>query len=201
MEGFTITIVSIGTPVMYEGPGLHCAQRVVTPVNMGEIHLSGGAILESNISTCVSVCLYHRGTRLGGMTHISKALESTSGGIVPGEGDYRYAANAIRGLVELFRLRIPLLDTGDLVLYIAGGYENEPPVVETIRELGLGMSAGGTLRTTLNSKYHFKLRGWDINDSWYRKVSLDPPGGILRIEQYRPFIERREPSIVRRIQL
>ncbi len=186
---------------MYEGPGIHSFKGIVTPVSMGEIHLSGSAILESNISSCVSVSLYHRNSRLGGMTHISKALESTSGRMVPPEHDYRYAGNAIRGLVKLFRDRLPLLDTRELVLYIAGGYENDPPVTETIRELGLRVTTCGTVRTLEDSKYHFKLRGWDINGSCYRKVSLNPLQGLLLIEQYKPFLERREPSVFNRIQL
>lgn len=162
-------------------------QPMITPVNMGEIHVSLTDILEANISTCVTVCLIHYETGIGGMTHISKAWSHTPDWEKRNNYDYRYARFAVPALVKEIKQHHPGLENRKLSLVISGGLNDDPPLVETLEELGLKKTSSGDLRTTHDSKYRFKLRGWDINHNLYRKVVMNPVFRNITIYRHDPF--------------
>jgi len=144
-------------------------------VQMGEVKVSADGSLESQLGTCVSVCLYHGKLRLGGMTHISRArcTDTTPSGKYIKQGGFHYADLAIPRLIKLLQKHDECLDLRSLKLFVFGGLRNEGPVAETIAELGLKMTPSGELRTHYGSKYGFKLAGYDINQELNRGVLFD----------------------------
>ncbi|MDH5378975.1 MAG: hypothetical protein OEX00_11685, partial [Gammaproteobacteria bacterium] len=71
-------------------------------VQMGQVKIAQQGVLESQIGTCVSLCLFHRESGLGGMTHISRSRsndQTPSGRLLRHEG-YHYADAAIPKLLE-----------------------------------------------------------------------------------------------------
>ncbi len=74
-------------------------------VNRGEVTVSSSDILETHISTCVSVCLYHSEYKLGGITHISRSheVDNTPSGKYIKTSGYYYADSAIPRLLYLFK--------------------------------------------------------------------------------------------------
>ena len=58
-------------------------------------------------------------------------------------------------------------------MVLIGGQKGEGPIRETLAELGLRQNRDQHPRTDYNSRYHFKLTGYDINREMNRKVSFD----------------------------
>ena len=150
--------------------------RQRTPVNRGEIKTSSRDILETQLSTCVSVCLYHPEFRLGGITHISRSREADntpSGKYIKTNG-YYYADNAIPRLMYLLKQCYPAIRDKSLEMVVAGGLNNEGSVSETLSEL---------------RKYEFKVVGRDVNELVYRHVVFDTALGIVTVGRKKPFSE------------
>ncbi|HDP80774.1 MAG TPA: hypothetical protein ENN21_08020 [Spirochaetes bacterium] len=165
----------------------HKSRPNIIPVLRGDVQVSRDTVLAADISTCVSVCLFHGPSGFGGMTHISRARSSTPlKSVLPDDG-FHYADDAIPALMELFRKQVPRVAPRDLSIMIAGGLDGDPPLSETLEELGLKLIDGITLRTRADSRYRFKLKGWDINGHYYRKVTLLPFERRVYVEKYRPF--------------
>ncbi len=145
-------------------------------VNRGEVQVSNRDLLETQISTCVSVCLYHPELRLGGITHISGSREQdkTPSGKYLKTNGYYYADNAIPRLVYLLKQRYPAIRDKSLVMIVAGGLNNEGPVSETLSEL---------------KNYEFEVIGCDVNELVYRHVVFDTVLGIVTVGRKEPFSE------------
>ncbi|MBW2605036.1 MAG: chemotaxis protein CheD [Deltaproteobacteria bacterium] len=143
-------------------------------INRGEVAVSSRAVLETNISTCVSVCLYHPEFRLGGMTHISRSREvdTTPSGKNLRTSGYYYADNAIPRVLHLFGQRYPAIRDKSLEMVVAGGLNNEGPVSETLAKL---------------HEYEFKVVGLDVNKLVYRRVVFDTALGIVTVGRKEPF--------------
>jgi chemotaxis receptor (MCP) glutamine deamidase CheD len=151
-------------------------------IKRGEIFVTHDDVLESSISSCVSVCLYHPEYRIGGMTHIfgSRVHHSSgSGKFIRAETEgFYYADNAVPKLMSMMKELFPAINRRSLHAAVIGGFDNEGPIVETLDELGLKViRAEGinsyTLTTRQDSRYKFKLKDHCINDGWLRKVSFD----------------------------
>jgi chemotaxis receptor (MCP) glutamine deamidase CheD len=145
-------------------------------VNRGEVKVSGRDILETQLSTCVSVCLYHPEFKSGGITHISRSREqdkTPSGKYLKTKG-YYYADNAIPRLVYLLEQRYPAIRDKSLAIIVAGGLNNEGPVAETLSEL---------------KNYEFEIIGCDVNKLVYRHVVFDTAVGIVTVGRKEPFSE------------
>ena len=138
--------------------------------------VSSRDILETHISTCVSVCLYHPELRLGGITHISRSREQdkTPSGKYLKTNGYYYADNAIPRLVYLLKQRYPAIRDKSLAMIVGGGLNNERPFSETLSEL---------------KNYAFELIGCDVNELVYRRVVFDTALGIVTVGRKKPFSE------------
>lgn len=162
-------------------------------VNMGDVALSYSKPLEASISTCVSVCMYHKDAKLGGMTHIAKAIKST-----PRKEYYRrdslfYGKHAVETLYETIKSETGTIRKESLSLFIAGGLHNEEPVVETLEALGLVIVQNHVIRKKDTPEpFPFTLRGADINENMYRNIYFDPQKGSLTITKHPPFDTRYE---------
>lgn len=156
--------------------------RQRTLVHRGEIEISGRDILETQISTCVSVCLYHPEFRLGGITHISKSREAdiTPRGNHSKTSGYYYADNAIPRLLYLLKLCYPAIRDKSLEMVVTGGLNKERPVSETLSEL---------------QKYEFKVVGRDINELVYRHVVFDTALGTVTVGRKKPFSEVKSEKL------
>lgn len=143
-------------------------------INRGEVKVSGRDILETQVSTCVSVCLYHPEFRLGGITHISRSREAdnTPSGKCLKTNGYHYADNAIARLLYLLKKRYPSIRDKSLAMVVAGGLNNEGPVSETLSKL---------------KNYDFKVIGCDVNELVYRRVVFDTALGIVTVGRKAPF--------------
>ncbi len=145
-------------------------------VNRGEVTVSSSDILETHISTCVSVCLYHSEYKLGGITHISRSheVDNTPSGKYIKTSGYYYADSAIPRLLYLFKKRNPLIRAKSLEGIVVGGLNNEGPVLETLSEL---------------NNYEFRAIGYDVNKIVYRHVVFDTALGIVTVGRKQPFAE------------
>ena len=130
-------------------------------------------MLETQISTCVSVCLYHPEFKLGGITHISRSrqVDHTPSGKYIQTNGYFYADNAIARLLYLLKQRYPSVRDKSLALVVAGGFNNEGPVLETLSEL---------------QNYEFEVIGCDVNELVYRHVAFDTASGIVTVDSKAP---------------
>ncbi|UCD85574.1 MAG: chemotaxis protein CheD [Deltaproteobacteria bacterium] len=147
---------------------------IKTLVFEGEVKISEKDILEANVSTCVSVCLYHPGHKIGGMCHITRSREHD---VTPSEeylktGGYYYADEAMPRLLELLRERCPSIIEGNLESVLAGGRDNAGLITETYNEL---------------RKYGFRSIRLDVDQDLFRDVSLNPVSGIVTIIKYIPY--------------
>lgn len=143
-------------------------------IDRGAIMVSSTDVLITRISTCVSVCLYHPSYRIGGMTHISASREvdtTPSGKFIKPNGFF-YAAEAIAGLIGLLRERHPSIREKGLKMVVAGGLENEGPILETLSEL---------------ENYRFPLAGRDVNGGLHREVAFDTAVGMVTVRRNAPF--------------
>ena len=147
-------------------------------INRGEVKVSNKSILETQISTCVSVCLYYPGIKLGGITHISRSREvdNTPSGKYIMKNNYYYADNAIPQLLHLFRRQFPAIREKSLEVVVAGGMNNEGSVLETLSEL---------------KKYKFKVVGFDVNKMLHRHVRFDTVLGIIKVDRNKPFLKKK----------
>lgn len=145
-------------------------------INRGEVKVSSSDILQTQISTCVSVCLYHPEFKLGGITHISRSrqADNTPSGKYLKTNGYFYADNAIAQLLYLLKKRHPSIWNKSLAVVVAGGLNNEGSVLETLSEL---------------KNYEFELIGCDVNKLVYRHVALDTALGIVTVNRKWPFSE------------
>ncbi len=145
-------------------------------VNRGEVQVSNRDLLETQISTSVSVCLYHPELRFGGITHISRSREqdTTPSGKCLKTNGYYYADNAIPRLVYLLKQRYPAIRDKSLAMIVAGGLNNEGPVSETLSEL---------------KNYEIEVIGCDVNELVYRHVVFDTVLGIVTVGRKKPFSE------------
>ena len=145
-------------------------------INRGEVKVSSKDILETQVSTCVSVCLYHPEFKLGGITHISRSRQvdhTPSGKHIKSKG-YFYADNAIAHLLYLLKQRYPSIRNQSLAMVVAGGLDNEGPVLETLSEL---------------NNYEFELIGCDVNELVYRHVAFDTALGTVTVGRKVPFAD------------
>ncbi len=136
-------------------------KKSIQLVKRGEIFISGIDVLKTIISTCVSICFYHSGSGLGGITHISRSRRddaTPSGRFVKFDG-YYYADRAIPGIIEMMRMNVSGLREKSLQVVVVGGMNGEGPVAETLVELG---------------KHDFKTIGKDINSNFQRYVTFTP---------------------------
>ncbi len=147
-------------------------------INRGEVKVSNKSILETQISTCVSVCLYYPGIKLGGITHISRSREvdNTPSGKYIMKNNYYYADNAIPQLLHLFRRQFPAIREKSLEVVVAGGMNNEGSVLETLLEL---------------KKYKFNVVGFDVNKMFHRHVRFDTALGIIKVDRNKPFLKKK----------
>ena len=152
--------------------------RCKSLINRGEVKVSNKHILETQIGTCVSICLYCPEINLGGITHISRSrkVDNTPSGKYIMRNDYYYADNAIPRLMHLFRRRFPAIREKSLEVVVAGGMNNEWPVLETLLEL---------------KKYKFKVVGFDVNKMLHRHVRFDTALGIIKIDRNKPFLKKK----------
>jgi len=140
----------------------------------GEVKISEKDILEANVNTCISVCLYHPIYKIGGMAHITRSHKHD---VVPSEeylkaGGCYYADQAIPRLLELLRERYPSIIESNLESVLAGGRDNTGLLTETYNEL---------------KKYNFRSIRLDIYQDLFRDVSLNPVSGIVTIIKYVPY--------------
>ena len=145
-------------------------------INRGEVKVSSRDILQTQVSTCVSVCLYNPEFKLGGITHTSRSrqADNTPSGKYIKTNGYFYADNAIARLLYLFKKRDPSIRNKSLAMVVAGGLNNEGSVLETLSEL---------------KNYEFELIGCDVNKLVYRYVALDTALGIVIVNRKGPFSE------------
>lgn len=147
-------------------------QRII--VDRGKVAISGSKILETYISTCVSICLYHPMYRIGGITHISgsRKVDTTPSGRYIKREEYHYSDRAIPRLLLLLLGRDKSFKEESLRFMVAGGVNNEGPVLETITQL---------------EKYDFILVGRDINQGHHRHVRFDTTHGIVSVQRKVPY--------------
>ncbi len=150
------------------------ASRIVA---RGEVEISDSEILETNISSCVSICSYHPKYRIGGITHISSSRKdnTTPSGKYIKKNGYHYADQAVPKLLRLFGGKSKSIRDRSLRIVVTGGVNNEGPILETISYL---------------EKYDFILVGKDINRSYHRHVRFDTAYGIVSIKRKIPYATR-----------
>ncbi len=147
-------------------------QRII--VDRGDVEISDSKILETHISTCVSICLYHPKYKIGGITHISRSLKNDT---TPSEryikrDKYHYPDRAIPRLLHLLFWGDISFKESSLRFVVAGGVNNEGPILETISHL---------------EKYEFILVGKDINQGYHRHVRFDTAHGIVSVKRKVPY--------------
>jgi len=112
----------------------------------GEVKTSNRHILQTNISTCVSVCLYHPLYAIGGITHISgsrKDDSTPSAKYVKTKKNFHYYADdAIQRLLYLLKKKQSSIRNRSLELVLIGGIDLRGPILETLSELGLDVVNG-----------------------------------------------------------
>ncbi len=147
-------------------------ERII--VERGAVRISDSDILETKISTCVSICLYHPKYGTGGITHISRSrkTDTTPSGKYIKRNGYYYAARAIPRLLQLFCSGNNSIRERSLRFVLSGGVNNEGPILETMSEL---------------EKYDFMLIGEDINQGYHRHVMFDTAHGIVHVRRKVPF--------------
>ena len=147
-------------------------------IDRGKVEVTSTDILETRISTCVSVCLFHPEFKLGGITHISGSRrdDTTPSGKYVKTNGYYYADNAIPRLLYLLKQWHPGIRNKSLEMVVAGGMNNEGPIWETVSEL---------------EKLEFKLVGRDVDKMLHRHVIFDVPSGIVTVDRKEPFAEVR----------
>jgi chemotaxis receptor (MCP) glutamine deamidase CheD len=152
--------------------------RATIIVDRGKVKVSDRSILETHISSCVSICVYEPRYGIGGITHISRCRETdtTPSGKYIKKGGYYYADRAIPRLLELICRRDHSIRERCLRLVIVGGTKHEGPIMETTSEL---------------KKYEFILAGKDINQSFHRQVRFDTATGVVSVWRRAPFGEGR----------
>jgi chemotaxis receptor (MCP) glutamine deamidase CheD len=163
-------------------PVKHTKRRMIH-LKRGEISISISDIFYTHISTCVSVCLYHSGTGIGGMTHISRSRsdDTTPSGRYLMNNGYYYADTAIEGLMKRFRKEHPHINERSIESFLLGGIDGEGPVAETLEVL---------------KNYRFREIGADINNNLHRYIQFDTAAGTIAISRNKPFSERREKLFV-----
>lgn len=147
-------------------------QRII--VDRGKVEISDGKILETYINTCVSICLYHPMYRMGGITHISRSRknDTTPSGRYIKSDEYHYSDRAIPRLLLLLFGGDKSFSERSLRFVVAGGVNNEGPVLETITQL---------------KKHDFILVGKDINKGYHRHVMFDVAHGIVSVKRKVPY--------------
>lgn len=163
----------------------------------GDIITSNRHILRTNISTCVSVCLYHPLYAIGGTTHISGSRKDdttpSAKYVKTKKNFYYYADDAIQRLLYLLKKRRSSIRNKSLELVIIGGLDLRGPILETLSELGLDVVNGDRenvelkIRMLPESKYGFKLIGYDIMQKLHRIVRFDTSSGIISVNRKKPF--------------
>jgi chemotaxis receptor (MCP) glutamine deamidase CheD len=163
----------------------------------GKVKTSNLHIFHTKISTCVSVCLYHPLYAIGGITHISGSRKddtSPSARYIKKRKDfYYYADEAIQRLLYLVKKRQSSIKNKALELVIVGGIDLRGPILETLSELGLKVVNGDRenvrpkIRTLPESRYGFKLVGYDIAQKFHRIVRFDTSSGIITVNRGIPF--------------
>ncbi len=148
-------------------------------IKRGEICISSSDLLCASISSCVSVCLYHPGKGIGGMTHISRSRTddtTPSGRFLVNHGFY-YADTALEALLEGFREHHPYIIEKNIESFLIGGIDSEGPVSETLEVL---------------KHYRFREIGADINKKLFRHIVFDTGSGTVSIRRNAPFSENRK---------
>lgn len=145
-------------------------------IDRGKVEVTSTDILETRISTCVSVCLFHPEFKLGGITHISGSRrdDTTPSGKYLKTTGYYYADNAIPRLLYMLKQSHPAIRNKSIEMVVAGGMNNEGPILETLSEL---------------AKFEFKIVGRDVNKMLHRHVIFDVPSGIVTVNRKEPFAE------------
>ena len=145
-------------------------------IKRGEIAVSELTILMTNISSCVSICMYNPEKKVGGITHISNSRndDTTPSGRYIKKSGYHYTDEAIPGILSIFSEKYGITSPKKLHVIVAGGLTREGPIVEVLREI---------------EKYHFTIAGMDIMRNLYRSVIFDPARGIITIKRKTPFSE------------
>lgn len=143
-------------------------------VKRGEIAISNRNILQTNISSCVSICFFHTICRVGGITHISASRtdDTTPSGKYLKEGGFFYAQEAIEGMLRLFRERYNAFSEKNFNIIVIGGLKNEGPIKETLSVL---------------KKYKFNNPGNDIMRNFFRRVVFDTAMGKIEVFRKDPF--------------
>lgn len=158
------------------------AKRII--VKRGEIAVSDSLVLQTHISSCVSLCLYHAEKGIGGITHISnsRADDTTPSGRYVKKSGYHYADEALPEVLAIFKEKFNILSTKKLKVVVAGGLSREGPIVEVLSEM---------------EKYDFEIIGMDILRNLYRSVILDPAQGLVTIRRKSPFSEEKPTKTFR----
>ncbi len=105
------------------------------------------------------------------------------------EGLYYYADEAIPRLLHLLGKEQNAIASTSLELVVAGGLDMRGPILETLSELGLEIVAGHTeseepkLKTASESRYGFRLVGYDIVQNLHRRVRFDASAGTIIVER------------------
>ncbi len=139
----------------------------------GETKISNSDILQTDISTCVSVCFYHPIHKIGGITHISRSRkeDTTPSGKYLKTYKYYYADRAIQRVLYLLKKKHNSIREKNLEVVVIGGLKKEGPVSETLLEL---------------NNYNFKRIRYEINQNVFRQVRLYPVDGIITITRKVP---------------
>ena len=162
------------------------ADRKRIIVYRGEIAFSNENILQTNISTCVTICLYYEKLKVGGITHISRSHQNKSEASKRyfRHDGYYYADTSIQKLLRFFNRQCGLKNEKELKLVIAGGLKNEGPIKETLSEL---------------EKYNFTHILSDINKNYYRKILFDPALGKIEITKRMNVLDLEKKKTTTRI--
>lgn len=179
-----------------------------TIIKRGGIGICSDGILIANLSTCVALCLYHPLLKIGGLTHIfgsRKYHDSPSKKYIkPEEEGYFYADNAVPEMLKRMKSSFPEIENRSLKSVITGGMHNEGPIQEVLDELGLKEVSGTTdgrtlLRTVHESKYKFKLAGYNINNGMHRNVRFNVGSREITIIETAPYAGTTNTTTVIRL--
>lgn len=100
-------------------------------INSGEIYFSDcGEIINTNLGSCVAVCLYDEELQFGGMTHY--LLPENEGDEICSKKENLYGEKAIINLLKIFKDNGSKRD--NLVATILGGNHNHNQIVKKIAE-------------------------------------------------------------------
>jgi chemotaxis receptor (MCP) glutamine deamidase CheD len=135
--------------------------------------------------------MYSSELKLGGMCHISNCRQTDttpSKRLLRNEG-YYYADTAVEELLRRFRIfnKRKKIDTRKIRIILTGGYNNSMPMLESLQVLGIKQLPDGKLRTEYSSKYHFKLRGYDVGQLVHRSVVFDISKAQVTIKKDAPY--------------